>query len=167
MTNATSPEDLATALVLCLVEKGLTIATAESCTGGWIAKALTDVAGSSACFGYGIVSYSNDAKARLLNVSEALIAEHGAVSEPVVRQMAGGALRISDADVAVAVSGIAGPSGGTPDKPVGTVWLAYSLRSQEGPTTETECVRFDGDRVDVRRQTVMHALSHILDRLRS
>ncbi len=162
----TDTEDLATALVACLVEQGLTLATAESCTGGWIAKAITDVAGSSACFGYGIVSYSNDAKARLLNVADAVLDEHGAVSEPVVRAMAGGALRISDADVAVAVSGIAGPTGGTPDKPVGTVWLDWSLRSQEGPTTETECVQFDGDRIDVRQQTVMHALAGVLERVR-
>jgi nicotinamide-nucleotide amidase len=162
----TETEDLATALVARLVERGLTLTTAESCTGGWLAKAITDVAGSSACFGYGIVSYSNDAKRRLLNVPEAVLAEHGAVSEPVVRAMAGGALRISDADVAVAVSGIAGPAGGTPDKPVGTVWLAWSLRSQEGPATETECIRFDGERVDVRLKTVIHALTGLLERVR-
>lgn len=161
----TETEDLATALVARLVEKGLTLTTAESCTGGWIAKAITDVAGSSACFGYGIVSYSNDAKMRLLNVTDALLTEHGAVSEPVVRAMAGGALRISDADVAVAVSGVAGPSGGTAEKPVGTVWFAYSLRSQEGPTTDAECVRFDGERVDVRLRTVIHALTGLLDRV--
>ena len=81
--------------------------------------------------------------------------------------MAGGALRISDADVAVAVSGIAGPSGGTADKPVGTVWIAYSLRSQEGPTTDTECVQFDGERVDVRLKTVIHVLKGLLDRVAS
>lgn len=163
----TETEDLATALVARLVEQGLTLTTAESCTGGWIAKAVTDVAGSSACFGYGIVSYSNDAKMRLLNVADALLAEHGAVSEPVVRAMAGGALRLSDADVAVAVSGIAGPTGGTAEKPVGTVWLAWSLRSQEGPRTETECVQFDGERVDVRLQTVIHALTGLLERVQS
>jgi nicotinamide-nucleotide amidase len=162
----TETEDLATALVARLVEKGLTITTAESCTGGWIAKAITDVAGSSACFGYGIVSYSDDAKMRLLNVADALLTEHGAVSEPVVRAMAGGALRLTDADVAVAVSGIAGPGGGTADKPVGTVWLAFSLLSQEGPATETECVRFEGERVDVRLQTVIHALTGLLERLK-
>lgn len=163
----TETEDLATALVARLVEQGLTLTTAESCTGGWIAKAVTDVAGSSACFGYGIVSYSNDAKMRLLNVADALLAEHGAVSEPVVRAMAEGALRLSDADVAVAVSGIAGPTGGTPEKPVGTVWLAWSLGSQEGPRTETECVQFDGERVDVRLQTVIHALTGLLERVQS
>jgi nicotinamide-nucleotide amidase len=156
-------EALATALVGRLVEKGLMLATAESCTGGWIAKAVTDVAGSSGCFGYGIVSYSNDAKQRLLNVSHALLAEHGAVSEPVVRAMAGGALRISDADVAVAVSGIAGPGGGTADKPVGTVWLACTLRGQEGPETQAECLHFEGERRDVREQTVLHALRVLLD----
>ena len=162
----TETEELATALVACLVEKGLTLAAAESCTGGWIAKAITDVAGSSACFGYGIVSYSNDAKMRLLNVSPSLLDEHGAVSEPVVRAMAGGALRISDADVAVAVSGIAGPGGGSADKPVGTVWLACAVRSQAGPSTQTECMHFDGDRHDVRQQTVLHALRTLLATLR-
>lgn len=159
----TETEELATALVARLVEKGLMLATAESCTGGWIAKAVTDVAGSSGCFGYGIVSYSNDAKQRLLNVSDTLLDEHGAVSGQAVRAMAGGALRISDADVAVAVSGIAGPGGGTADKPVGTVWLAYALRSQEGPQTRTECVHFTGERRDVREQTVLHALRALLD----
>ncbi len=156
-------EDVATALVAALIERKLTIATAESCTGGWIAKAITDVAGSSGCFGYGIVSYSNDAKMRLLNVAESTLAEHGAVSEPVVRSMTGGTLRLSGADLAVAVSGIAGPTGGSADKPVGTVWFAYGRLTQEGPATETECLVFDGDRDEVRRQTVLHALSRMLE----
>ena len=161
----TETEDLATALVALLVDKGLMLATAESCTGGWIAKAITDVSGSSACFGYGIVSYSNDAKMRLLNVPAALLEEHGAVSEPVVRAMANGALRISGADVAIAVSGVAGPGGGSEDKPVGTVWIAYSIGSQEGPQTDAERVHFDGERVDVRLATVMHVLGGVLQRL--
>lgn len=159
----TETEDVATALVAALIERKLTIATAESCTGGWIAKAITDVAGSSGCFGYGIVSYSNDAKMRLLNVSEAALAEDGAVSETVVRSMAGGTLRLSGSDLAVAVSGIAGPTGGSDEKPVGTVWFAYGWLTQEGPATETECLVFDGDRDDVRKQTVLHALSRMLD----
>ncbi len=162
----TDSEELATALVARLVEKRLMLASAESCTGGWIAKAITDVAGSSGCFGYGIVSYSDDAKMRLLNVPDALIAEHGAVSEPVVRAMAGGVLRISDANVAVAVSGIAGPSGGSADKPVGTVWLAYALRTGEGPQTQTERVHFEGERSEVREQTVLHALCALLELVR-
>ena len=161
----TDTEDIATALVARLVEEKLTLATAESCTGGWVAKAVTDVAGSSACFGYGVVSYSNDAKMRLLNVPESTLAEHGAVSEAVVRAMVGGALRISDADVAVAVSGIAGPTGGTEDKPVGTVWFAWARLTQEGPVTDTECVVFDGSREDVRRQSVLHALTGIFNRV--
>jgi len=160
----TDTEDVATALVAALIEKKLSMAAAESCTGGWIAKAVTDVSGSSGCFGYGVVSYSNDAKTRLLNVHETLLAEHGAVSEPVVRAMAGGALRLSDADLAVAVSGIAGPTGGTDDKPVGTVWFAFSRRRpREEPATETERLVFEGDRDDVRRQTVVHALSRMLE----
>lgn len=163
----TSTEDLATALVAVLNEKRRTVATAESCTGGWIAKAITDVSGSSGCFGYGVVSYSNDAKMRLLNVPESALARNGAVSEAVVRSMAGGALRISDADFAVAVSGVAGPTGGSDDKPVGTVWFAWSRLTQEGPVTETERVVFDGERDDVRRQTVLHALAGLLGRARA
>lgn len=161
----TETEELAIALVAALNERRKTVATAESCTGGWIAKAITDVSGSSGCFGFGIVSYSNDAKMRLLNVPEATLAEHGAVSEAVVRSMAGGALRISDADFAVAVSGIAGPTGGTDAKPVGTVWFAFSRLTQEGPATDAECVVFDGDRDDVRLKTVLHALTRVLERV--
>ncbi len=161
----TDTQDVATALVAALVERKLTLTAAESCTGGWIAKAITDVSGSSGCFGYGIVSYSNDAKMRLLNVPESTLAEHGAVSEAVVRAMVGGALRLSDADLGVAVSGIAGPTGGTEEKPVGTVWFAFSRLSQEGPVTDTERLVFDGDRDDVRRQTVLHALMRLLEKV--
>lgn len=164
MTNIA---DLATALVAVLNEQRRSVATAESCTGGWIAKAITDVSGSSACFGFGVVSYSNEAKRRLLNVPDNVLAANGAVSEPVVRAMAGGALRISDADFAVAVSGIAGPTGGSEEKPVGTVWFAWSRLTQEGPATDTECVVFDGDREDVRRQTVLHALAGLVERARA
>lgn len=158
-------DSLATRLVAELTAKRLTLATAESCTGGWIAQAVTSVSGSSECFGYGLVSYSNDAKMRLLNVPRALLAEHGAVSEAVVRSMAGGAIRISGADLAVAVSGIAGPTGGSDDKPVGTVWFAWSRMSEQGPHTETLLDRFDGDREAVRRQTVVKALSGLLERV--
>lgn len=159
----TETQDLAIALVAALNERQQTVATAESCTGGWIAKAITDVSGSSACFGYGVVSYSNDAKMRMLNVPRLTLKDHGAVSEEVVRSMADGALRISDADFAVAVSGIAGPTGGSEEKPVGTVWFAFSRLTQEGPKTDTECLVFDGDREDVRLQSVTHALTRVLE----
>ena len=117
--------ELAADLGAALAERKLTVATAESCTGGWIAKVLTDVAGSSAWFSYGVVTYSNSAKQRVLHVSPATLERFGAVSERCVQEMATGAVRLSAARVAVAVSGVAGPDGGTPDKPVGTVWFAY------------------------------------------
>ena len=158
-------DSLATRLVAELKARRLMLATAESCTGGWIAQAVTSVSGSSACFGFGLVSYSNDAKMRLLNVPRTLLAENGAVSEAVVRSMAGGAIRISGADLAVAVSGIAGPQGGSDEKPVGTVWLAWSRMSKEGPRTETLLEHFDGDREAVRRQTVVKALSGLVERV--
>ena len=113
-------------IVSRLTASGATLATAESCTGGWIAKAITDVPGSSAVLGYGIVSYSNAAKESLLGVRAETLAEHGAVSEAVVREMAEGALALSGANYSIAVSGIAGPDGGTAEKPVGTVWIAYA-----------------------------------------
>ena len=155
---------LAARLVAELTARRLSLATAESCTGGWIARAVTAVSGSSACFGYGFVSYSDDAKRRLLHVPRTLLAEHGAVSEAVVSAMAAGAMRLSGADLAVAVSGIAGPGGGSVTKPVGTVWLAWRRRGQEGPRTETALERLDGDREAVRRQTVVKALSGLIER---
>lgn len=164
------PEDpilheLATTLVGELNRKNQAVATAESCTGGWIAKALTDVSGSSGCFGYGIVSYSNGAKESVLGVSSSTLAEHGSVSEPVVREMAEGALRLSGADISVAVSGIAGPEGGSDQKPVGTVWFAWSVRGAAGITTDTDLQRFDGNRDSIRMQTVMHGLEGVRGRL--
>src|SRR6185437_17070499 len=105
---------------------GRRLVTAESCTGGWVAKACTDVAGSSQWFECGFVTYSNAAKVRDLGVAELTLSTHGAVSEPTVREMAAGALRVSGADIAVAISGIAGPDGGTPTKPVGTVWFGLA-----------------------------------------
>ena len=139
-----------------LLAAGWRIATAESCTAGWIAKALTDVAGSSQWFECGYVTYSNAAKIRDLSVSESTLEQHGAVSEAAVREMAAGAWRISCAEVAVAVSGVAGPDGGTPEKPVGMVWFALAT-----PPGEVICEvrRFEGDREQVRRQSVAHALS--------
>ncbi len=142
---------------------GLKIVTAESCTGGMIAAALTDVAGSSDVFERGFVTYSNEAKAELLHVAPDLIQTDGAVSERVARAMAEGALANSRADVAVAVTGVAGPGGGTEDKPVGLVHVACA-RSQE-PTTHIRCLFSGSDRQAVRSRTVTAALDLIEDRL--
>ena len=152
-------------IVRRMTASGTTLATAESCTGGWIAKAITDVAGSSAVLGYGVVSYSNAAKHALLGVREATLAEHGAVSEPVVREMAEGALALSGADYAVAVSGIAGPGGGSAGKPVGTVWFAWARRTDAGFVSEAARHQLDGDRDAVRRASVSIALEGLEDRL--
>ena len=141
-----------------LLEQGLFLATAESCTGGMIAAACTDLAGSSAWFERGFVTYSNAAKTDLLGVDAALIAQHGAVSEPVARAMAFGAIRRSLAQVSVAVTGVAGPSGGSLDKPVGTVWFAWSVCG----SLESEMQRFEGDRTAVRQATVQHAVGKLL-----
>ncbi len=130
------------------------LATAESCTGGLIAGACTDLAGSSAWFERGFVTYSNAAKTEQLGVDAALIASHGAVSEPVVRAMVLGALQHSHAQVAVAVTGVAGPSGGSADKPVGTVWFGWATPAG----VRTEVQHFAGDRAAVRAATVRHAL---------
>ena len=156
---------LATTLVSELSASGKAVATAESCTGGWVAKAITDVPGSSACFGYGIVSYSNGAKESILGVGNPTLEENGSVSEPVVREMAEGALNLSGADVAVAVSGIAGPSGGTDEKPVGTVWFAWSVRDGAHHRVEADCKHFDGDREAIRELTVAYALQGVLERI--
>ncbi len=144
-----------------LIEKSWCMTTAESCTGGLIAAACTDLAGSSQWFERGFVTYSNDAKTELLGVPAELIARHGAVSEVVVRAMAEGAMTHSHAQVAVAVTGVAGPSGGSPDKPVGTVWLGWCVAGQ----THTECCHFSGDRAAVRQATVAHALRGLLQRV--
>lgn len=148
----------ARAVVDELVANRMTVATAESCTGGWIAKALTDVAGSSKCFGYGIVSYSNGAKESLLGVDPATIAAHGAVSEQVVSEMAAGVLTLSGADFSIAVSGVAGPDGGTREKPVGTVWFGWAARRAGEIATQTRIHKLDGDREAIRAQTVVLAL---------
>ena len=137
-----------------------TLAVAESCTGGWIAKTVTDIPGSSGWFDRGFVTYSNTAKTDLLGVREASIARHGAVSAEVVAEMVAGALERSRADVALAVSGVAGPDGGTADKPVGTVYLAWAPRNNP---THTERRHFDGDRDAVRLATVAAALEGLLD----
>ena len=145
-----------------LLAGGRVLATAESCTCGYIAKVVTDLAGSSAWFGYALVSYSNGAKQDLLDVPAATLVSHGAVSEATVRAMAEGALKRGGADVAAAVSGIAGPAGGTPDKPVGSVWLAWAVMGGNGPHTTARLAHFEGDRDAVRRQTVAAALAEVL-----
>jgi nicotinamide-nucleotide amidase len=145
-----------------LLAAGRRLVTAESCTAGWVAKALTDVPGSSQWFECGYVCYSDAAKQRDLRVPAATLARFGAVSEPTVREMAEGALRVSGAAVALAVTGIAGPDGGTPDKPVGTVWFCAAAR--DGGATEliVEARLFAGDRAVVRSRSVEHALGLIL-----
>lgn len=145
---------------MALRARNRTLAVAESCTGGWIAKAITDVPGSSGWFDRGFVTYSNVAKNELLGVRDATLAARGAVSAEVVAEMAAGALARSRADLVLAVSGIAGPDGGGPDKPVGTVYLAWA--SRDGPT-RVERRHFEGDRDDVRRETVAAALQGVLD----
>ena len=148
-------------LALLLREKQWMAASAESCTGGLIAAACTELAGSSDWFERGFVTYSNEAKTESLGVDALLIAQHGAVSEIVARAMAFGAVRHSRARVSVAVTGIAGPGGGTPDKPVGTVWFAWQVDGR----LSSETKRFDGNREAVRRQTVDHALQRLVDKL--
>jgi len=160
-------------LAAALLHQGWMLATAESCTGGMIAAHCTDLAGSSQWLERGFITYSNEAKHEMLGVDHALIAQHGAVSAEVAQAMALGALRHSHAQVSLAVTGVAGPSGGSPDKPVGTVWFAWALPSDAGPTlgaeiawVKTECKHFEGDRAAVRQATLHHALSTLLHWLR-
>jgi nicotinamide-nucleotide amidase len=149
------------ALASALRARGWKIVTAESCTGGLIAAACTAIAGSSDWFERGFVTYSNEAKAELLGVPMALIEAHGAVSDEVARAMAEGALLNSHAQLAVAVTGIAGPSGATPGKPVGTVWLAVA---QAGEAAQAELLTLAGDRAAVREQSVQRALQRLLEK---
>ncbi len=167
MAETESIATLSEALVSELIQSGSWLSVAESCTGGWIAKALTDIAGSSQCFGYGIVSYSNGAKESMLGVNPASLNEHGAVSDAVVREMAAGVLNLSGADYAVAVSGIAGPDGGTEEKPVGTVWFGWAVRNSKKPSIDTEKHIIKGDREAVRMRTVIIAMQGIRERLRT
>ena len=146
--------DTLSALAQALVARGWMMATAESCTGGLIAAACTELAGSSQWFERGFVTYSNAAKTQLLGVPAELIATHGAVSEPVVRAMAHGAALHAQVPIAVASTGIAGPDGGSPDKPVGTVWLGWWVDG----TVSSQCFHFDGPRSSVRAQAVYQAL---------
>ena len=137
------------------------MATAESCTGGLISACCTDLAGSSAWFDRGFVTYSNDAKTHMLGVPPDMISAHGAVSEPVAHAMAIGAVYRSKAQVSVAVTGVAGPSGGSPEKPVGTVWFGWCING----LVSTELQHFEGDRQLIRQATVLYALAGLLNRL--
>ena len=188
--SAAAPEyetaRLVQALAAQLLSRGWMLATAESCTGGLIAAACTDLAGSSTWFERGFVTYSNAAKTQMLGVDAALIAEHGAVSEPVARAMAQGALQHAHAQVALAVTGVAGPGGGSADKPVGMVWFAWALPAQttgasaadagaelagraksppQPPMLHSEVMHFAGDRAAVRQATLHHSLRRLLELL--
>jgi nicotinamide-nucleotide amidase len=156
-------EQLATELGLALSQRGWLAATAESCTGGGVATAITDIAGSSGWFDRGFVTYTNEAKQQMLGVNDQSLREQGAVSEAVVLEMARGALANSSAAISVAISGIAGPGGATEDKPVGTVWFAWADRSGRHHSL---LARFDGDRRQVRQQAVRQALAGLLALLR-
>ena len=145
-----------------LLSRGEWLATAESCTGGWVAQSITAIAGSSAWFDRGFVTYSNAAKQEMLGVSEATLERHGAVSEATARAMAQGAIAHSRADWAIAITGIAGPGGGSPEKPVGTVCFAWAQR--DGGCEAQTCA-FAGDRAAVREQSVIHALRGLLARI--
>jgi nicotinamide-nucleotide amidase len=162
------------ALSQALLHRGWMLATAESCTGGLIAARCTDLAGSSQWFERGFVTYSNDAKHELLGVDSQVLAQEGAVSEAVARDMALGALRHSKAQVSLAVTGVAGPTGGSRSKPVGTVWFAWATPSDSGPTlgaetawVKTERMQFSGDRTAVRTATVEHAFQTLLTLLKA
>ena len=153
---------LAQRLGQALKQAGQCLAVAESCTGGWVAKVITDIEGSSGWFDRGFVTYTNESKQEMLGVSGSTLSNHGAVSEETVREMAQGVLQHSRADYSLAISGIAGPSGGTPYKPVGTVCLAWA--SRDG-WLETRQEIFNGDRNQVRMQAVRAALQRVLDKV--
>ncbi|MDB5858511.1 MAG: CinA family protein [Ramlibacter sp.] len=161
MVNATPTSALCEQLAAALQARGWLLATAESCTGGMIAAACTDLSGSSNWFERGFVTYSDESKTELLGVAPGLIAQHGAVSEVVARAMAFGAIRHSRARVSVAVTGVAGPTGGSAAKPVGTVWFGLQVDGQ----LSSETRRFPGDRAAVRSATVDHALRRLLELL--
>lgn len=164
LQNSEQPADISRGLAAnFLLSHQWKLATAESCTGGLIAACCTDVAGSSDWFDRGFVTYSNAAKTEMLGVDAALITEHGAVSEPVARAMAQGALQHSAAQVAIAVTGVAGPGGGSPAKPVGTVWMGWATPA--GVVTELH--HFAGDRAQVRAATVQHALRRLAELLQA
>jgi len=159
-TTEQAVHELAKKLGTRLLMKGIRLATAESCTGGWIAKVLTDIAGSSDWFDSAIVSYSDEAKKHFLKVPDGVLLDHGAVSENTVLAMQQGIFMETRADAGISVSGIAGPGGGSEEKPVGTVWVAVSLRDQ---MVHTQKFLFEGDRNQVRLQAVEAALRSLLE----
>ena len=159
VTDATL-EEIALAAGRILRQKGLMLAVAESCTGGWIAQAITSIEGSSGWFERGFVTYTNISKREMLGVSATTLARQGAVSEATVRAMAEGALEHSHADVALAVTGIAGPGGGSAERPVGTVWVAWAGKHRD---TIASRYSFTGERAQVRRQSVVAALAGMMD----
>ena len=159
-----STRQLVVELSELLIDKSWTITTAESCTGGMIAAALTDIAGSSAWFHQGVVSYANHAKIASLDVDEATLRQYGAVSKQVVEAMAVGGCLKAAANVAIAVSGVAGPGGGSKDKPVGTVWIAWALSPG---TVQSAQYLFNGDRSNIRAAALTEALRGTIQRLRS
>lgn len=153
---------LAELVGVAMQQRGLILATAESCTGGWVAQVVTSVPGSSQWFDRGFVTYSNSAKQEMLGVSEATLIQYGAVSEPVVAQMVAGALSRSHAQVALAISGIAGPDGGSQEKPVGTVCFAWGVKDQP---VVTRRLHLPGERQEVRRQAMIYSLNGLLELL--
>lgn len=162
MADDAQLERLASEAGAVLQQAGLVAVTAESCTGGWIAKSFTDVAGSSGWFDRAFITYSNGAKVQMLGVQPEVIEREGAVSEATVEAMAKGALAQSGASVSVAVSGIAGPDGGTPARPVGTVWLAWARRRGSAVEVNSRCLRLEGTREAIRRQSVAIALQGVI-----
>lgn len=155
-------EERVAVLAEALRHRDMMLTTAESCTGGWVAKVCTDMPGSSSWFERGFVTYTNESKQEMLGVSAETLKAHGAVSEETVGEMALGALAHSRAHISVAISGIAGPGGATPEKPLGTVCFAWAIQDV---ATSTERCRFDGDREAVRAQAVLHALQGLIERL--
>lgn len=147
-----------------LMDKGMTIATAESCTGGMLGAALTSVPGISDCYGYGVVTYSNEAKEKLLGVNHNTLAEHGAVSPETALEMACGALNISEADIAVSITGIAGPGGGTQEKPVGLVYVGIARKDQKN---DVHKLMLKGNRQEVRSQVIDNVIRLIIDSIKN
>ncbi|MDH5423884.1 MAG: nicotinamide-nucleotide amidohydrolase family protein [Gammaproteobacteria bacterium] len=156
--------DAILALSKLLIVKNYKMATAESCTGGWVAKAATDLAGSSSWFDRGLVTYSNQSKMDILGVSAATLEAYGAVSQQTVVEMVAGLLRSNSVSIGVAISGIAGPDGGTIEKPLGTVWLAWQSKSSE---VFSKCYLFEGNREDIRLQAALKAVTGMIDLLES
>ncbi len=153
-------KDLAEELGVCMKDKGVKLASAESCTGGWLAKIITDIPGSSEWFTGSVVCYSNESKTSLLGVQENTLTDFGAVSGDTVMEMVDGLFDRTNADIAVGVSGIAGPDGGTDDKPVGLVWLSWGKR---GKSIFVKPYNFEGDREAVRKQSISQILKNLLD----